>query len=486
MARKKFAIIAISGNEEKWVKQWCNSVVKANPDKVIINLTKYDDNSEQLFKENIPENKLVFLKFPWQKNFSEARNHTLDAVPDEMDYAFFIDLDEELTQESYSVLEQVLNDDRVYGQQLIITIYNHVNTESMIASLFYPRMFPWKDKQGNLLKPRFENEVHNQLVYPGIEEFEEALRPNISLIHYGYALNKEAMAEKHARSEELLNNQLAANPDDFFAHLNLAQLLRAKGDIEGTIKHAEKVISLVGFRVKQGEPRYTHAYIMAKEQLATCYIHLKKSELVISNSKDVLDIKPDHLDSIMNTGIGYLLTKGLKEARFWFNRYLFVRSKYDETRDMTNLILNHLNSSFIALYHLGSISYIEDDIVSAKNYFKQSYDIDQKYADTFIRYIHCLRILEDQKTLMQEVSSFVVSNNDKAYQVYEYFGDIALEDCAVENAKFNYYQALHMAPEGEQARIEFKFAGITSVFGPVSENYFKTNDAMNAMKKRIN
>ncbi len=483
MARKKFAVIAISGNEEKWVKGWCESVLKANPDVIIVNLTKYDDNSEQLFKDNIPADKLVFMKHPWQKSFSEARNHTLDAIPDYIDYVIFIDLDEIISKDSYSVLERTLNDDRIVDQQIMITIYNFVNTDSMVASLFYPRMFPWKDKSGKLLNPRFENEVHNQLVYPDQYEI-ESVRPNIGLIHYGYALDKDAMQKKHERSEELLRGQLEVDADDFFAHLNLAQLLRAKGDIDGTIFHATRVLDLVGFRVSQGEPRYTHAYIMAKEQLATCYIHLKKPELVVQHCHDVLKVKPDHLDSLMNIGIGYLLSSNLKEAKFWFNRYLFVRSKYDETRDMTNLILNHLNSSFIAMYHLGSIAYAENNLEAAVSYFKQSFDIDSSYADTFIRYIHCLRMLNEHQKVMNEVNEFVFRNSDKAYQIYEYFGDISLDDCAIENAKFNYYQALHTSPESEKKRIDFKFSNITSIFGPVSDNYFRTDRVTENMKKR--
>ena len=66
--RKKFVMTAISGNEEKWVKQWCESVMAANPDLVIINLTQYDDNSEALFKVHIPEDKLVLVKHPWTKS----------------------------------------------------------------------------------------------------------------------------------------------------------------------------------------------------------------------------------------------------------------------------------------------------------------------------------------------------------------------------------------------------------------------------------
>ena len=80
MEKKKLAIVHISGDEERWVEKWCNSILKANPDVIVINLTQYNDKSEELYKKFIPANKLVFMKFPWQKSFSEARNHSLDGV----------------------------------------------------------------------------------------------------------------------------------------------------------------------------------------------------------------------------------------------------------------------------------------------------------------------------------------------------------------------------------------------------------------------
>lgn len=482
--RKKFVMVAISGDEEKWVVGWCESIMKSNPDLVIINLTQYNDNSEELFRAGIPEDKLMLVKHPWQKSFSEARNHTMDLVPDDTDYVMFVDLDEIITPESYAPLEHVLHDPN-FDMQVMINIYNAVSQESMLASLYYPRLFPWRDKDGTLLKPEFKGEVHNQLTYPpGVPQ--NAMRSQISLMHYGYALDSEAMTKKHKRSEELIRGQIAVDENDYFAHLNLAQLLRAKGDNEGTELHSNKVLKILAKRIESDDPRIAHGYIMAKEQLATAYLMMKRFDESIQASQDALDKKPDHLDSLMNLASANLEKRNMDKAEFWLKRYLFVRSQYDETKDNTNLILNHLNSTFIALYHLGTVQAYRGDLEGAKDYFFKCYKQEPTFADVFIRYLDCVRRIDGDKKIGQMVNDFITEHPPKAYQIYEYFGDLELENSNLENAKFNYYQSFHLSEKAaEHERIKMKWESISDAFGEVSHTFFDAEKKHQELKQRI-
>lgn len=495
MNRKKFVITAICGNEEQWVVKWCESVMKANPDLVIVNLTQFDDNSEALFKKHIPKEKLIFVKNKWEKSFSKARNQSLEHVPDWAEYCCYIDLDEVFTEESYKYIDEFLNSnmDPIF---VLVNIYNAVGDTPMTASLYYPRIWPHKDKYGKLLNEYFEGTVHNQLII-NPEHKIEATRSLINIYHYGYALNNEQMKAKHERSESLLREQIKKDPNEFFSHLNLAQLLRAKGEHVEVLEHAKIVLDLVDSKRNiSSDDRYLHAYIMANEQAATSCLALQDFNESINYSEKALNVKPDHLDSIMNISHAYLNLKDFEKAEFWLKRFLFISSKYDETKDNVNLILNHLNSSFLAFYYLGTIYFFKGDIEKALLHFKKSYDIDPKFRDTFIRYIDCLRILGRHDELNESVDGFLKKAAHKSYQVYSYFGDIELSNGNIENAKFNYYQALFVNSPKKDIQLESisiekkilqnKWDRITGLFGDVADKYFNVDVKNKNMENKIN
>jgi len=486
--RKKFVITAISGNEERWAEQWAKSIMRANPDLVIFNLTQFDDKTEELIRQHIPEDKLILLKNEWQKSFSAARNQSLEPIPKDTDYVMYVDMDEIITETSYTELESFLHSEYP-PVQVLCNIYNAVSKDSMVASLYYPRIWPHKAANGDLINEYFDGEVHNQLVMGEVNDI-YALRSKISLYHYGYALDKESMAAKHKRSEELLQNQLNENQENFFAHLNLAQLLRAKGNYKEALEHSLIVLNLVSDKTGDPDQRYLYAYIMAKDQAATCLLAKQDYDESIKHSEDALRVKPDHLDSIMNTAHAYLNMQSFDEAEFWLKRYLFIRARYDETKDNTNLILNHLNSSFIALYHLGMIYLQREKFEQAADYYKKTFEQDPGFRDAFVKYIHCLSRLGKKKEVNDEVNRFMRTKPDKAYQIYEYFGDIELEQANVENSKFNFYQALYINkfPEDspDQFRIKQKFECLSQRFGEVSHNYFDTTEKREALVNRTN
>jgi len=251
------------------------------------------------------------------------------------------------------------------------------------------------------------------------------------------------------------------------------------------------VLELVEDGVEGEDSRNTYAFIMAKDQVATCYLAMKDQKEAIKHSEDALRVKPDHLDSLMNMAHAYINVQDLDNAEFWLKRYLFIRSKYDETKDNTNLILNHLNSSFIALYHLGMINGTRGEIEKALEYYKKTYDEEPGYRDVFIKYIQCLRLLDRHEELNTEVNKFMRAVPEKAHQVYEYFGDVELNNANIENAKFNYYQALYINkndddPEDNRSRIKQKWDCLYDTFGDVSHNFFDTTAKKEALGDRTN
>ena len=486
MRKKKFCLVAISGNEERWAKGWAESVMKLKPDQVVFNLTAYDDKTEEIIRSIIPADILTLIKHPWTKNFSEARNYCFEYVHDSIDYCGYLDLDEVWTDESYKVFNEIMSDDKFPHSFLLVNIYNTMNqNDSMLASLFYPRIWPHKTNEGVLVNEKFEGSVHNQLFIDEKFGF-QGIRTPLAIMHYGYALNPEEMKRKHARSEELLRGQVEKNNDDFFAHLNLAQLLRAKGDMKGALNAAINVLRIVDPKIKKGDYKLMHSWIMSKEQKATCYIALGEYEKAKIEAQEILERKPDHLDSLMNLANSYLMVDDRERARFWLKRYLFTRKNYDEQRDNTNIILNHLNSSFVALYHLGVLDMLDQRFAQAQSYFKKCYEMEPNYRDVFVKYINSLRLLGKHKEMESEVQTYMSSNPQKAYIVYEFFGDVELESTNVESAKFNYYQAMFMSEDKpDHIRVKTKYDNIIEIFGEVSESFFDTQGKQSNLLKQV-
>lgn len=488
MSRKKLVIAAIMGNEEKWVKQWSESILKANPDLVVVNVNQYDDNTEKFLRESIPEEKLLLVKFPWQKSFAEARNHTFDAIEqyeneyDEVfDYYFFIDADEVIKKDSYPKIEDFLHRSGSHCMARV-DIYNDVGDDSsQTAYLFFPRMFPLRDQFGKKLLPRFESEVHNQLIYPE-KNLPELLITTIGLWHYGYALSPEEMEKKHKRSEELLRKQIQDDPNNAFPRVNLAQLLRAKGDFNGTIEQARAAIEIV--KDKAHEYRHLNMYIMAHEQLASALNYVGRFKDSAEASKKALEKKQDHLDSLINIAQSYLELQDFDQAKYWCERYLFIRSRYDENKDNTNLILNHLNSSFLALYYLGTIHALQKKYDKAYEFYMKSYKEEPSFRDTFIKLVHTMNILGKQKEVGDLVNNFIYKFPHKQYMVYNYFGDNELEEGNVEGAKFNYYQGGYVDPDNERAEgVRQKYQALESIFGEVAPSIYSTTDKVERLKE---
>lgn len=484
MDKKKFCVWAISGNEEKWAEQWAKSVLSVDPDIVVVNLTAYEDKTEEIIKSIIPEDKLIFIKFPWKKSFSEARNHVLDVMPEWVEYSMFLDMDEVFVEGSKETLNNFLSSNHEYNYVVEIDIYNALGGGGkQTAHLHYPRMFPLKDASGKQLHPRFEKDVHNQLIYP-VEEQPDGLRLKLGIYHYGYALDKEAMTKKHQRSEELMRKQIENDNDDFFAHLNLAQLLRAKGDHDDALYHASEVVRVLTPKIGSGDVRFQNAYLMAKEQQASCYLAKGKLTESIKASDAALTLKADHLDSIVNLGHAYMQMQNWDRAEYWFKRYLFVRSKYDESMDQSNLILNHLNSTGAVNYYLGMIYANKNELSKAAEAFKKAYELDPYLDDVFVKYIHTLKLSGNERVFQTEINKFMYTNPDEAHIVYAYLGDMALFDANVELSKFNFYQAYNLCKnESNKSSYEIKWKALKDNFGDVSASFFDTSSKDKIMSK---
>lgn len=89
MKKYKICVYAISKNEEKFVKRWCNSMKEA--DDIYVLDTGSTDKTVEKLKEN-GVNVSIKSITPWR--FDIARNESLEIIPDKYDIYVCTDLDE--------------------------------------------------------------------------------------------------------------------------------------------------------------------------------------------------------------------------------------------------------------------------------------------------------------------------------------------------------------------------------------------------------
>ncbi len=320
---------------------------------------------------------------PWEGDFSKARNYSLEQAT--CDWIFIIDADECVYDEDVPGIIQLLNQrEHPFISVNIINVYGE--NEETVTFLPSERFFR---RELNL---RYKGIVHNQLDVPqGLR----ALRTGIRIKHYGYGLEPEKMRQKLARSRALLEQQLKENPDNAFAHFNLAQLLRA-GEHGFPRENAPDIIKHASRGVELSDPSRTeqkHIHLMCLDQLAWTYFHTDEYEKAKEYAQRALALKPDYLDPLLAMGHIHCQLKQYNAAIEHYQKYLEVQAAYDPARELTNIILFHVDSRLSAYYALAMIYLARQDTETAKEYYRKTLKLNPGYLEANS---HLGRILFDE------------------------------------------------------------------------------------------
>ncbi len=356
-------------NEEEFLPN-CLESIRSWVDEIIVVDTGSTDRTVEIAQSYGAK---VFHQ-AWENDFSKARNFSLAQATKE--WIFIIDADEEFVADDIPLIRQVMAQNQY--RLISINVYN-VNRETGDVTSFLPSYRLYRREAGF----HYDGIVHNQLKYPSDEP---ALRVGIRLKHYGYSLSPEKMKQKLSRSRALLEQQIAENPQDPYPHFNYAQLLRGTGinldreTCDLIIKHASQAVALTS-----GVDKYIHVHLMSLHQLVTTCLCLKEYEKAEEYCHTALAIRADYLDAVMSLGHVYTHMRRFPDARKYFEKYLDLQARYDESQEKSNLILLYLRARHVAYYGLGLIAQAEGNREEAfKNYFKVASEYG-RYLDTYLR-----------------------------------------------------------------------------------------------------
>jgi tetratricopeptide (TPR) repeat protein len=376
----------------------------------------------------------------WEHDFSKARNQSLSYAT--ADWILILDADERLHAGSAPLVRKLAQ--TCLQEAISFSVYN-VDLDSGHVS-FLPSVRMLRNRRGY----QYRGIVHNQIDLP---RDTPVMRAPVRIDHYGYTPSLAEARGKYERTTSLLQKQLEANPDDAFAHFNMAQIMR--GGEEGPSRskeiahHARRVIELI----PAGESDHRHILLMGYHQLATALFHLEDFEGAEKACRDALALKPDFIDALVT--LGHVLTqrKRYVEARDAFLDYLRVRELYDESKETRGFILLHLESRHQAHYGLGLVEEALGHFPMALEWYRRVLESKPRYLDTHTRIGRICYALGRNPEAREALEAELAAAPD-AFLPHFCLGDIGVREGRWSEALAHYERALAVQPQYESLHVK--------------------------------
>lgn len=216
-------------NEERNLPR-CLESVQGQVDEIIVVDTGSTDTTPQVAARYGAK----VVSFPWSKDFSAARNVSLDHASG--DWVLWLDADEELLPSSHGKnLRQMAGFSEV--DAYLVPVQN-MNLDGSFTAHFAVRFFR------KLEGIRFEGRAHESVGDWLLRHGARLERSPVAIRHWGYAISEDQLRAKLERNLELLMAQVEKNPDDSYAHYYIGMSLIGKKDFEGGYRHLVKAHEL--------------------------------------------------------------------------------------------------------------------------------------------------------------------------------------------------------------------------------------------------
>ena len=328
--RKRLSVCMIVKNEEKHLAN-CLRSVQSIADEIVVVDTGSTDKTITIARQFNAETH----HFRWCDDFAAARNFARSKATGT--WILQIDADEELLLEDEAEIKKLLEQQEI--DIFFVAIHNKSSSvfgDNQPVIHFLPRLFR------NRPELIYENPVHENLRLQGKYKL-----ANIKLLHHGYNMDEEFLAEKRARNARILLEKLSENPQDAKINFYLSQHYLYNKDYVAAKKHAECVCR--GFEQSIGRNKIF--YLMALNNLAAVALEEQ-------NDAEVQRIchKAQSCDAMYIMPLFYSAVSYYREEQFELSKKTFLEflSKHEQLNRAESLKFYDFsaNAYLFQVYHL--------------------------------------------------------------------------------------------------------------------------------------
>ena len=303
----RISLCMIVKNEEKNLRRCLGSAIGA-VDEIIVVDTGSTDNTVRVATEFGAQ---VYF-FPWNGNFSDARNASLERATGE--WILVLDADEELTAEGREVLRRVVQEGCTDGVEgYFVKIINYLGEEGWVETCpdLVFRLFK------NRSDYRFRGAVHEQIADVILEKNPRArykVAESLTILHYGYLEEQIQEKDKKNRNLSIIRQEVEQNPKNRLLRYHYGVELFRIG------RHEEAAAELL--RAAEGADPGAVYLPKLYRYLALAYQAAGRYPEALQAIQKGIDLFPDYADLYYYGGLVCLQTKRYARAYELFNRAL--------------------------------------------------------------------------------------------------------------------------------------------------------------------
>ena len=269
-------------NEEQYLANSLKSVQALVDEMIIIDTGSTDKTAEIAQSLNAK-----VYNFPWNGNFSDARNFSLNKASG--DWILILDGDEELVQEDQQKIKDLIQTKSADAYYL--KVYSYFGNKSETEKLLDARVSLFKNNK----KFRYRGAIHEEII-SSINEFGKSgiKFSDISIIHYGYLDEVVELKNKTKRNKDIIIQEINKDKKNTFLQYALAtEYLQ-----DENYQQAQQLLTDVVNKWSFSHPNYSDAVYKLSLSLKELKEYEKCNILLIKS----IELFPDYTDLYYSKG----------------------------------------------------------------------------------------------------------------------------------------------------------------------------------------